>query len=137
MVLAALAKYPERIRAGVDVVGIANFVSFLETTSAYRQDLRRAEYGDERTPEMRAVFERISPVNNVDKIRAALLVAHGKNDPRVPFAEAKQIAEKVREQGRSVWTVYADNEGHGFEKKENRDYFQAVEMMFLEKFLLH
>jgi dipeptidyl aminopeptidase/acylaminoacyl peptidase len=136
MVLASLVNYPERIRAGIDRVGIANFITFLERTSAYRQDLRRAEYGDERDPKMRAVFEEISPVNRADQIQSALLVAHGINDPRVPFAEAQQIADKVRAAGRPVWTVYADNEGHGFAKKDNADYLNAVEVLFLEENLV-
>jgi len=135
MVLASLTHFGERIRAGVDIVGIANFVSFLERTSPYRQDLRRAEYGDERDPQMRAFFEQISPVNRADRIRSALLVAHGVNDPRVPFSEAQQIAEVVRAQGRPVWTVYAENEGHGFVKKDNRDYLTAVIAMFLRQHL--
>ena len=116
-------------------MGIANWITFLQRTSHYRQDLRRAEYGDERDPAMRKVFERISPAGRADKIRSALLVAHGRNDPRVPFSEAQQIAEKVRSAGRGVWTVYADNEGHGFLKKDNRDYLTAVEALFLEQHL--
>ena len=135
MVLSSLVHYPERIKAGIDIVGVANFITLLEKTSPYRQDLRRAEYGDERDPKMRAVFERISPALNAEKIASALLVAHGRNDPRVPFSEAEQIVAKVRAAGREPWTVYADNEGHGFAKKDNRDYLTAVEMMFLEKHL--
>lgn len=136
MVLASLTNFPERIRAGIDIVGIANFLTFLENTASYRQDLRRAEYGDERDPEMRKVFERISPAAHADRIRSALLVAHGKNDPRVPFSEAEQIAAKVRAKGQSVWTVFADNEGHGFAKKDNAEYLTAVEVLFLQKHLL-
>ena len=79
--------------------------------------------------------KQISPTTNVDKIRSALMVAHGKNDPRVPFAEAEQIAAKVHAAGRPVWTVYADNEGHGFQKKENVDYLRAVETLFLKQHL--
>jgi dipeptidyl aminopeptidase/acylaminoacyl peptidase len=136
MVLASLVHFGDRIKAGVDVVGIANFTTFLEKTSGYRVDLRRVEYGDERNPKMREVFQRISPANHAEKIRSALLVAHGRNDPRVPFSEAEQIAEKVRAQGRPVWTVYADNEGHGFARKENRDYFSAATALFFRKHLL-
>ncbi len=136
MVLASLTHYPDRIKAGIDNVGIANWVTFLERTSPYRQDLRRAEYGDERIPDMREFLTRISPANRADKIRSALLVAHGVNDPRVPFSEAQQIAEKVGSLGRSVWTVYADNEGHGFLKKDNRDYLSGVEAVFLLKHLV-
>ncbi len=135
MVLASLVHFGDRIQAGIDNVGIANFNTFLQTTAAYRQDLRRAEYGDERDPAMKAVFERISPANHAEKIQSALLVAHGKNDPRVPFSEAQQIAEKVRSRGKSVWTVYADNEGHGFGKKDNADYLRAVEVLFLKQHL--
>lgn len=131
MVLASLVHYSDRLKAGIDIVGIANFVTFLENTSPYRRDLRRAEYGDERKPEMRAAFERINPSANAEKIRAALLVAHGVNDPRVPFSEAEQIVAKVRGAGRPVWTVYAENEGHGFAKKDNRDYLTAVMTLFL------
>jgi dipeptidyl aminopeptidase/acylaminoacyl peptidase len=133
MVLASLVNFPDRIKAGIDAVGIANFNTFLQQTSAYRQDLRRVEYGDERDPKMKAFFEKISPANRVDQIKSDLLVIHGKNDPRAPFTEAQQIAAKVREKGRPVWTVYAANEGHGFGKKENVDYLRAVEVMFLKK----
>lgn len=135
MVLASLVMHGERIRAGVDAVGIANFITFLENTSEYRRDLRRVEYGDERDPAMRAIFERISPAKNADKIRSALLVSHGKNDPRVPFSEAVQIAPLVRKNGQDVWTVYAGNEGHSFRKRDNRDYYTAVVTLFLQKHL--
>ena len=133
MVLGSLTNFPGRIKAGVDIVGIASFTTFLQNTSAYRRDLRRAEYGDERDPKMQAVFDRINPTANADKIRAALLVAHGKNDPRVPFSEAVQIAEKVAANGQKVWTLYAENEGHGFGKKVNRDYLSGVIALFLQQ----
>ena len=133
MVLSSLTHFGTRLRAGIDEVGIANFITFLERTSAYRQDLRRIEYGDERDPKMRKLFEQINPTANADKIKANLMVVHGKNDPRVPFFEGEQIAEKVKSQGRTVWTVYADNEGHGFRKRENRNYLRAAMTMFLQQ----
>jgi dipeptidyl aminopeptidase/acylaminoacyl peptidase len=135
MVLASLVKYGDRIRAGIDNVGICNFNTFLKNTAAYRVDLRRAEYGDERDEKMRAVFDSISPANHADRIVSRLLVAHGRNDPRVPFSEAEQIAAKVRSHGREVWTVFAENEGHGFAKKDNADYLRAVEAYFLKQSL--
>jgi dipeptidyl aminopeptidase/acylaminoacyl peptidase len=135
MVLASLVKFGDRIKAGIDNVGICNFNTFLKNTAAYRVDLRRAEYGDERDEKMRAIFDQISPANHADKIVSALLVAHGRNDPRVPFSEAEQIAAKVRANGRPVWTVFADNEGHGFAKKDNADYLRAVEAWFLKESL--
>ncbi len=135
MVLASLTHFPDRIKAGIDIVGIANYITFLENTAPYRQDLRRAEYGDERDPKMREFFQRINPTSNASKISSALLVAHGKNDPRVPFSEAEQIASVVRSLRRPVWTVFAENEGHGFDKKNNVDYLRAVEILFLKQHL--
>ncbi|MDY7226204.1 alpha/beta fold hydrolase [Hyalangium rubrum] len=135
MVLATATFYPERIKAVVDVVGISSLPSFLQNTQAYRQDLRRAEYGDERDPAVRKVQERISPLGAVDRIRAALYVQQGKNDPRVPQSEAEQIVKAVRAKGADVWYMLALDEGHGFGKKPNRDYATMTALMFLEKHL--
>ncbi|MFK3651599.1 S9 family peptidase [Lysobacter enzymogenes] len=136
MVLASLMHYSERIRAGVDVVGISDFSTFLNNTESYRRDLRRAEYGDERIPEMKAVFDRISPLKNAAKIRSPLFVAQGKNDPRVPYTEAEQIVKAVRGNGQPVWFLMFDDEGHGFQKKGNADYFGAAMMQFWQQHLI-
>ncbi|HEY5613814.1 MAG TPA: alpha/beta fold hydrolase [Lysobacter sp.] len=136
MVLASLMHYPERIRAGVDIVGISHFGTFLNNTEAYRRDLRRAEYGDERDPAMQAVFDRISPLNGASRITAPLFVAQGRNDPRVPYTEAEQIVKAVRGNGQPVWFLMFDDEGHGFAKKANSDYFGAATMLFWQQHLL-
>ncbi len=136
MVLASLMHYSKRIVAGVDVVGISNFVTFLEHTKAYRRDLRRVEYGDERDPKMRAHLKKISPANHADKITSALFVVQGANDPRVPASEAEQVVAAVRKTGREVWYMLAKNEGHGFRKKENRDMYMQLMVMFLQKHLV-
>jgi dipeptidyl aminopeptidase/acylaminoacyl peptidase len=136
MSLAAQVMYNDRIRAGIDVVGISNFVTFLTNTQAYRRDLRRAEYGDERDPAMRTYLERISPLTNAAKIRTPLLVVAGKNDPRVPVTESEQMVAAVRQGGNPVWYVLGKDEGHGFAKKVNQDYRQAVDVLFLERYLL-
>ncbi|HKU44226.1 MAG TPA: alpha/beta fold hydrolase [Polyangiales bacterium] len=136
MVLAALTHYGERLRCGVDVVGISNFVSFLERTEAYRRDLRRAEYGDERDPEMRAFLLSIAPLTQATKIVRPLLVAQGQNDPRVPQSESEQIVATLRKQKVPVWYVLATDEGHGFQKKPNRDYLLRATSEFFEQHLL-
>ncbi len=136
MVLASLTNYSARIRCGVDVVGISDFVTFLENTESYRRDLRRAEYGDERDGKTRGFLERISPLRNAAKIRSPLFVAHGENDPRVPASEARQIADAARKNGISVWTMFAADEGHGFQKKANRDFYTRAVILFFETFLL-
>jgi dipeptidyl aminopeptidase/acylaminoacyl peptidase len=137
MVLAALTHYSDRLAAGVESVGISNFVSFLTNTQAYRQDLRRAEYGDERDPLMREHLEAISPLNQVQKITRPLMISQGANDPRVPASESKQIYEALKSSGTPVWYVLAEDEGHGFRKKGNRDYNLAVMTLFLETFVLN
>ncbi len=136
MVLAALVHFGERLRCAIDVVGISNFVSFLERTESYRRDLRRAEYGDERDPAMRAFLLSIAPLTHAAKIKRPLLVAQGLNDPRVPASESEQIVRTVRKQKAPVWYVVASDEGHGFQKKPNRDYLLRLSSQFLEQYLL-
>ncbi len=135
MVLAGAVHYSDRLKAAVDIVGISNFVTFLENTQDYRRDLRRVEYGDERDPEMRAFLQRISPLNQVERIRIPLLVAQGNNDPRVPVSESEQIVAALRRQNVPVWYMNALNEGHGFRRKENQDVFSEVVMLFLSRHL--
>lgn len=136
MVLASAVHFGHRLKAAVDIVGISNFVTFLENTKDYRRDLRRVEYGDERAPEMRAHLQKISPLNNVDKINIPMLVVQGQNDPRVPVSEAEQIVKALRGKGQSVWYMNALNEGHGYRKKENRDVYQQAVVMFFKRYLL-
>jgi len=136
VVLASAVRYSDRLRAGVDVVGISNFVSFLENTEDYRRAFRRYEYGDERDPEMRAYLERISPLNNAERINIPLLVVQGRNDPRVPASESEQIVEALRAGGHPVWYIEALNEGHGYERKENRKIYEQAAMVFLQRYLL-
>ncbi len=136
MVLASAVHYSDRLDAAVDIVGISNFVTFLENTEDYRRDLRRVEYGDERDPEMRAHLEKISPLNNVDRMAVPMLVVQGENDPRVPVTEAEQIVAALREKGETVWYMNALNEGHGYAKKENRDVYQQAVALFFRRHLL-
>ena len=137
MVLASSFHYSDRLKAAVDIVGISNFVTFLENTQDYRRDLRRVEYGDERDPEMRAYLENIAPMNHVDKIRHPMLIVQGENDPRVPVTESEQVVAALREQGQAVWYMNALNEGHGYRKKENRDIYQQATVLFLREHLLN
>ncbi len=136
MVLASLVHYSDRLRCAYDSVGISNFATFLKNTSGYRQDLRRAEYGDERDPKMLAFMEKIAPLNQIDRIRRPLLVTQGANDPRVPLSESDQIVAALEKQGVPVWYLVAKDEGHGFRKKSNTDYQRAVIVRFMEEFLL-
>lgn len=117
MVLALLTEHPETFAAGVDVVGIANFETFLERTRGYRRANRESEYGPLSD---RALLRSISPIHKVDRIRAPLLIGHGENDPRVPVSEARQIEAALKARGSPVEAVYFKDEGHGFSQKANR-----------------
>jgi dipeptidyl aminopeptidase/acylaminoacyl peptidase len=136
MTLAISTFYSDRIRCSVDIVGMSNLVTFLEHTEAYRRDLRRVEYGDERDPKMREFLEKIAPMNNIDKIKKPMLVVGGKNDPRVPVSESDQIVAALKKQGTPVWYVMAKDEGHGFQKKANQDFQFYATVEFLEEYLL-
>lgn len=137
IVLASAVHYSDRLRAGVDVVGISNFVTFLENTEDYRRELRRHEYGDERLPETRTFLEQISPINNVDRIELPLLVVQGRNDPRVPARQSEQIVQALRDRGQPVWYIEALNEGHGYQRKENRNVYEQAAILFLQKYLVN
>lgn len=136
MVLASLVHFSDRLKAGVETVGISNFVTFLENTQDYRRDLRRVEYGDERDPEMRAFLQSIAPLNQVEHISTPLLIGQGLNDPRVPASESRQIVDALQTRDVPVWYVLAHDEGHGFRKKPNRDYWWYLVSMFLKEHLL-
>ena len=135
MSLAVATTYSDRIAASIDVVGISNFLTFLQNTESYRRDLRRAEYGDERDPAMHAYLEKISPLTNAGKIRKPLFVVQGRNDPRVPVTEAEQVVAKVRANGSLVWYLRGENEGHGFQRRENADFQFYATVLFLQQTL--
>jgi len=136
MTLAVATNYNDRIRCSVDVVGISNFITFLERTEAYRRDLRRVEYGDERDPKLREFFQKISPLSNAAKITKPLFVIQGKNDPRVPYTESEQMVATVKKNASPVWYLMANDEGHGFGKKKNADFQFYATIAFMQEFLL-
>jgi dipeptidyl aminopeptidase/acylaminoacyl peptidase len=136
MTLAVSTFYSDRIRCSVDIVGMSNLVTFLEHTEAYRRDLRRVEYGDERDPKMLEFLERIAPMNNIEKIKKPMFVIAGKNDPRVPVSESQQIADALKKQGTPVWLLIAKDEGHGYRKKGNQDFQFYATVEFLREYLL-
>jgi dipeptidyl aminopeptidase/acylaminoacyl peptidase len=136
MTLASATHFDAKLRASLAVVGISSFVTFLENTEDYRRDLRRAEYGDERDPEMRKFLLSISPLNNASKITKPLFVVQGKNDPRVPYTESEQMVATIRKNQGPVWYLLADDEGHGFAKKSNQDFQFYATVEFIRRYLL-
>ncbi len=136
MTLAVATTYNDRIACALDVVVISNFNTFLRNTESYRRDLRRVEYGDERDSSMAAYFDRTAPLNNAGRITKPLFVVQGRNDPRVPHTEALQMVARVKQNGSPVWFLMANDEGHGFRKKGNRDYQFYATVLFVRQFLL-
>lgn len=133
MVLSAITNYPDLYAAAVDVVGIANWVTFLERTGAYRRAAREAEYGS--LEHDREFLESISPLRHVERIRTPLLVIHGANDPRVPVHEAEQIVAALRARNVSVEYLRYEDEGHGLIKLANRLHAYPRMAEFLDKHL--
>lgn len=131
MVLAALTTYPELWAAGVDIVGISNFVTFLENTSAYRRAHREAEYGS--LAHDREFLESIAPMNHLDQVRAPLMVIHGANDPRVPLSEAEQLVATLRARDVPVEFMVFDDEGHGLVKLKNKLVAYPAIVAFLDR----
>ena len=133
MTLATMTHYNDEMKAAIDVVGVSNFVTLLTTTSDYRRDLRRVEYGDESDPKMREFLEKISPLTSASKITKPLFVVAGFNDPRVPYTEGQQIVKAVRANNAPVWWLMAKDEGHGFSKKKNQDFQFLAMTEFLQQ----
>lgn len=127
-VLSAMTEYPELWKAGVDIVGISNFVTFLSNTAAWRRSLRESEYGSLAD---RDLLERISPINRIERVAAPLLIIQGDNDERVPLSESIQMAERLEQLGRTVELLRFADEGHGVTKLENRitAYTRVVEWL--------
>lgn len=120
MTLAAVAQLPEHFQAGVDFVGVANWISGLEDASPQLKNSDRIEYGNIDDAQDRAFFTEISPLSYADRIRSPLMVVHGANDPRVPVGEADQIVRAVRHRRGDVEYLRFPDEGHGIAKLQNR-----------------
>ena len=131
MVLAGLTLYPDQWAAGVDIVGIANWRTFLEQTAPYRRALREAEYGS--LAKDGAFLDKVSPIHKVDKIKVPLMIIHGTRDPRVPIGEAKQVAEALQKRGLPVQLMTFEDEGHGLAKRKNRLVAYPEMVRFLDK----
>jgi dipeptidyl aminopeptidase/acylaminoacyl peptidase len=138
MTYAVAEMYSSRLRGALAAAGISNFITYLETTDPTRPEDRRAEYGDERVPEMRDFLKRISPITNASKLRIPLFIVHGANDTRVPPAQAEEMARIVRGNGVPVWlTIYSD-EGHEFwARAANNNFWFYTWITFIKQYLLN
>jgi dipeptidyl aminopeptidase/acylaminoacyl peptidase len=136
MTWAVAYEYNDKICCSLPIVGPSNLVTLLEHTEAYRRDLRRVEYGDERDPKIHEYLEKTAPLNNSEKIRKPVFAAVGKNDPRVPWTESRQMLDKLKSNGIQAWFLMANDEGHGYAKKKNQDFLFYSTILFVQQFLL-
>jgi dipeptidyl aminopeptidase/acylaminoacyl peptidase len=132
LALATLVNYSDRLRGGIAVSGVSDFVEWLSTAPAGSQMQRRAQFGDEREPDMRAMLRRLSPLAAVDRITRPLLVVHGRNDREVPIAQSEELVAVARSRNVSVWYLIANDQGHEFGDKRAIDATLSTMAQFLE-----
>lgn len=134
--LAGLAFSPELYACGVDYVGVSNLFTFMKSIPPYWKPYLEMMYEMVGHPEKdKVLLSARSPVFHVDRIRAPLFIAQGKNDPRVNINESNQVVEALKKRGIDVPYLVKDNEGHGFHNEENRfDFYESMEK-FLAKHL--
>ena len=136
--LAGVAFTPDVYACGVSIVGPSNLITLMNSIPPYWESIRKIFYtrmGDPSNPEGKAQLERQSPLNSANKIKAALLVVQGANDPRVNKAESNQIVIALRERGFPVEYIVAPDEGHGFARPVNNMAMLASSEKFLAKHL--
>jgi dipeptidyl aminopeptidase/acylaminoacyl peptidase len=136
LALAAMVRYGDRLRAGIDISGISHLETFLRDAPPIAIEGWRDEFGDEHDPELLAFFRRTAPLASADRIRKPLLVIHGASDPRVNIAEAEQIVQAVRNNNVPVWYVRFEGEGHRLQMRLHTLYAQHAQIRFLSEFLL-
>ncbi len=120
MVLAALTFQPDEFEAGIDLFGISNWYRTVQSIPPWWEAQRAAlekEMGDFDDEEY---FKSISPLFHSDQIKKPLMVLQGKNDPRVLKVESDEIVAAVRKNGVPVKYIVFEDEGHGFQKKDNQ-----------------
>ncbi len=132
LALASVLAFPDRLRGAITMGAITDLAGFLDGTASYRREHRRAEYGDERDPRVRARLDELSPITHVASLRRPVLVAYGLRDPRVPPATSARFVRAARATGADVWSIAATDEGHWFEYLDNRRVFDVLVVQFLD-----
>ncbi|MDZ5762362.1 S9 family peptidase [Candidatus Cyrtobacter comes] len=137
--LVGLTFTPEKFVCGVDIVGVSNLITLInsipEYWKPYLEIFKKMLGGDPNTADGAEILKSKSPLFHSDKIKKPLLIAHGQNDPRVKQAESDQIVDKLNSQGIPVTYILYKDEGHGFARPENRLSFYAITEGFLSKYL--
>lgn len=136
MVAAALAFEPEAFDVGIDIFGVTNWVRTLEQIPPWwgaARDSLYDELGDPATDKER--LTKISPLFHAKHIKRPLLVVQGKNDPRVLQVESDELVAAVKANGVPVEYIVFPDEGHGFQRRENRITASEAYAKFLDAHL--
>ncbi len=137
LALACAAQFSDRLRGVVVLSAPTSLLTFVKSENdKFKRPLLRIEYGDERDPAVAQLFDKISPLNNAARIKIPILMAQGKNDYRVPPSEGEQMIAALKNNGVGYWYLLANNEGHLFNKKSNRDFLFMTTVLFAQKYLL-
>ncbi len=131
LALSALVNYGARLQGGIIQAGIADLPNYLSTTSPPARSLRRTEFGDERNSEQRAYLRRISPLTSIDRVKQSILLIQGRNDALMPLTNTQQLLASLRAKGIDVWYLQANDEGHFFKRKTNREAYLQTLAQFL------
>jgi dipeptidyl aminopeptidase/acylaminoacyl peptidase len=118
MVMAGLTEFPDLFAAGANLFGVVNFKTFFEQTEPWMAAISTVEYGDPATEA--EMLRNLSPIHKVGRVTAPTIVLHGANDTNVPVVEAEQVVENLEERGVPVRYILFPDEGHGWQKTENR-----------------
>ena len=136
--LMGLVKTPDLYACGVNYVGVSNIETLFASMPEYwkpQLKIMGEIWYDLDNPEELKIAREVSAVNNVDKIKKPLLVVQGANDPRVNINESDQIVTALRAKGFDVPYMVKYNEGHGFQREENRMDFYSAMLGFFAKHL--
>ena len=133
MVMAGLTEYPDMFAAGANLFGVVNFKTFFEHSEPWMAEISTVEYGNPQTEA--DMLASLSPINKIDRVKAATLVLHGANDTNVPVLEAEQVVEKLKSRGVPVEYILFPDEGHGWRKTTNRVKSAVSIVDFFERHL--
>ncbi len=136
MVNAVLANFPGEFDAGVNLFGVADWVTALEIASPGLKASDRIEYGDITEDYWREFYTVNSPIRQADQINVPVLYSHGVMDPRIDIYETEVMVTTLRENGVRADFIRIPDEGHGWRKLSNQLFYFRREAEFLEEMLV-
>jgi dipeptidyl aminopeptidase/acylaminoacyl peptidase len=136
VVLCALVEEPGMWSAGVDLYGDSEIAeSYRHGDRTGRLDLEKM-MGTPDDPARAEIYRRGSPVYRAERIEAPLLILHGRKDRRVVPLMTERMVEALEIEGKQFEVHWYDEEGHGWERRENRRDAYERTLAFLKTHVL-